>query len=44
MTKGKLERKLFILEREIRYYSRVYPGCNKLKVLKSIYRHYKKMK
>lgn len=39
-----IERKLKNLEREIRYYSRVYPGCNKLKVLKSIYRHYKKNK
>lgn len=29
-----LERKILILQREIKYYETVYPGCDKLKRLK----------
>lgn len=40
----KLERKLKHLEREIKYYSRVYPKSDKIPTYKSMYRHYKKIK
>lgn len=42
MTRGQLEKKILHLERNIKYYCRVYPGSEKIQHYKSIYRHYKK--
>lgn len=43
MTRSQLERKVKHLEKQIKYYCRVYPKSEKIQLYKSMYRHYKKM-
>ena len=43
MTKSQLERKLRNLKKELIYYAKVYPNSEKRTILKSIYRHYRKI-
>ena len=41
MLKNSVERKVRHLEKEIKYYVRVYPKSEKIQILKCMYRHYK---
>ena len=43
MTKRELEKKVKHLKKEIDYYKKVFPKSEKLAVLKSSYRHYKRL-
>lgn len=43
MTRSQLEKKVKHLRKEIEYFSRVFPKSEKIKVLKSSYRHYSKL-
>lgn len=43
MTKNQVERKIKHLRQEILYLSRVFPKSEKIKILKSIYKHYIKL-
>lgn len=42
MTKSQLEKKINHLKKEIQYFTRVFPNSEKVAVLKSAYRYYKK--
>ena len=43
MTKKELEKKIKHLKKEILYFQKVFPKSEKLLMLKSAYRHYKKI-
>lgn len=43
MTKNQLEKKIKHLKKEILYFQRVFPKSERLVILKSEYRHYKKI-
>lgn len=43
MTKKELEKKIKHLKKEILYFQKVFPNSEKVLVLKSAYRHYKKI-
>lgn len=43
MTKRELDKKIKHLKKEILYFQKVFPKSEKVAILKSAFRHYKKM-